>query len=73
MWYKQKNVRFVKQDEVWQNKRSLSSSCDNDKDTIAIDEGNLYLHLVIMMKMEQPTTYCDKAHQGKESINQPKN
>ena len=33
-------------------KRSLSPSCDNDKDTVAINEGNFYLQLVIIKKMQ---------------------
>ena len=64
MWYKQINIRFVKQDEVWKKKnRSLSTSCDNDEDTASIDKGNFYLHLLIMMKKQPPTTYYDIAHQ----------
>ena len=46
-------------------KESLSTSCDNDEDTVCFDKGNFYLHLLIMMKMQQPTTYYDIAHQGK--------
>ena len=50
-------------------KKSPSSSCDNEEDTVGIrvisiiDKGNLYLHLPIMMKMQPPTTYYDIAHQ----------
>ena len=50
-------------------KKSPSSSCDNDEDTVGIrvisiiDKGNFYLHLPIMMKMQPPTTYYDIAHQ----------
>ena len=51
--------------------RSLSTSCDNDEDTAGIrvisiiDKNNFYLHLLIIMKMQPPTTYYDIAHQGK--------
>ena len=63
MRYKWINKRFVKQDEVWKKNRSLSISCDNDEDTIGIDKGNFYLHLLIMMKKQTPTTCYDIAHQ----------
>ena len=43
--------------------RSLSISCDNDEDTIGIDKGNFYLHLLIMMKKQPPTTCYDIAYQ----------
>ena len=59
------NIRFVKQDEVWKKNKSLSTSCDNDKDTSSIGKSNFYLHLLIMMKKQPPTTYYDIAHQGK--------
>ena len=62
MRYKWINKRFVKQDEVWKKVRSLSISCDNDKDTAGIDKGNFYLQLLIMMKKQPPTTYYDIAH-----------
>ena len=42
MWYNQINKRFVKM---------IRSG--NEEDTTAIDEGNLYLKLVIVMKMQQ--------------------
>ena len=45
--------------------KSLSTSCDNDKDTSSIGKSNFYLHLLIMMKKQPPTTYYDIAHQGK--------
>ena len=64
IWYKQINIRFVKQAEAWEEKKkSLSTSCDNDEDIAGIrvisiiDKGNFYLHLLIMMKMQPPTTY----------------
>ena len=44
-------------------KRSLFTSCDNDKDTAGIDNVNFYLHLLVMMKKQSPTTYYDIAHQ----------
>ena len=40
MWYKQINIRFVKQDEVWKKNKSLSTSYDKDEDTTGIDKGN---------------------------------
>ena len=49
--------------EKKEKKKSLPTSCDNDKDTI--DKGNFYLHLLIIMKKQPPTTYYDIAHQGK--------
>ena len=48
-----------------EKKKSLPTSCDNDKDTAGIDKGNFYLHLLIIMKKQPPTTYYDIAHQGK--------
>ena len=63
MWYKQINIRFVKQDEVWKKNKSLSTSYDKDEDTTGIDKGNFYLHLLIMMTKQPPTTYYDIAHQ----------
>ena len=48
-----------------EKKKSLPTSCDNDKDTAGIDKGNFYLHLLIIMKKQLPTTYYDIAHQGK--------
>ena len=42
MWLNQINKRFVKMIEF-----------GNEEDVEAIDEGNLYLKLVIMMKMQQ--------------------
>ena len=42
MWYNQINKRFVKMIKF-----------GNEEDTTVIDEGNLYLKLVIMMKMQQ--------------------
>ena len=53
-------MRFGKKNN---NNRSLSTSCDNDEDTADIDKGNFYLHLLIMMKKQPPTTYYDIAHQ----------
>ena len=51
-----------------EKKKSLSTSYYNDEDTAGIrvisiiDKGNFYLHLLIMMKMQPPTTYYDIAH-----------
>ena len=42
MWYNQINKRFVKMIKL-----------GNEEDATAIDEGNLYLKLVIMMKIQQ--------------------
>ena len=42
MWYNKINKRFV-----------MMIKFGNEEDTVAIDEGNLYLKLVIMMKMQQ--------------------
>ena len=42
MWYNQINKRFVKMIKF-----------GNEEDIVAIDDGNLYLKLVIMMKMQQ--------------------
>ena len=42
MWYNQINKRFVKMIKF-----------GNREDVVAVDEGNLYLKLVIMMKMQQ--------------------
>ena len=42
MWYNQINKRFVKMIKF-----------GNEEDATTIDEGNLYLKLVIMMKMQQ--------------------
>ena len=42
MWYNQINKRFVKMIKF-----------GNEEDAAAIDEGNLYLKLVIMMKIQQ--------------------
>ena len=42
MWYNQINNRFIKMIRF-----------DNEEDAVAIDESNLYLKLVIMMKMQQ--------------------
>ena len=39
--------------------KSLSTSCDNDKDTSSIGKSNFYLH---QMKKQPPTTYYDIAH-----------
>ena len=63
------NIRFVKQDEVWKKKKkkkkSLPTTCDNDKYTAGINKGNFYLHLLIIIKKQPPTTYYDIALQGK--------
>ena len=42
MWYNQINKRFVKMIKF-----------GNREDVVAVDEGNFYLKLVIMMKMQQ--------------------
>ena len=42
MWYNQINKRFVKMFKL-----------GNEEGTTAIDEGNLYLKLVIMIKTQQ--------------------
>ena len=42
MWYNQINKRFVKMIKF-----------GNEEDATTIDESNLYLKLVIMMKMQQ--------------------
>ena len=42
MWYNQINKNFVKMNKF-----------GNEEDAATIDEGNLYLKLVIMMKMQQ--------------------
>ena len=42
MWYNQINKRFVKMIKF-----------GNEEDVVVIDDGNLYLKLVIMMKMQQ--------------------
>ena len=43
-------------------KKGLSTSCDNDENTVGTDKGNFYLHLLVMMKKQPPTTYYDIAH-----------
>ena len=49
---------------IWglEKNRSISISCDNDEETESIDKGNFYLHLLIMMKKQPPTTCYDIAH-----------
>ena len=42
MWYNQINKRFVKMIKF-----------ESEEDAAVIDKGNLYLKLVIMMKMQQ--------------------
>ena len=50
MWYKWKKYKVCQARWGLEKNRSLSISCDNDKDTASVDEGNFYLHVLIMMK-----------------------
>ena len=65
MWYKWKKYKVCQARWGLEKNRSLSISCDNNEDTAGIDEGNFYLHLLIMMKKQPPPTCYDIAHYGK--------